>query len=415
MKFELNDRVAKLLQSEPFFAALSRNLPKRQDNSIPTAAISVDIESGRYEMIYNNDFFAGLPEDQQRGVLKHEFYHLVFGHVFARRPEDVSAQGQKLWNVATDLAINGHLKGELPEFALMPGEGAFEDLPAGESAEWYMAKLFKPSGEGEEGQQGKQDGEGSEPGQPGKPGEGAGNGEGGQGNQPDKEQFDDHDGWGEASSEATQMAKQRLKEDLKRAVQETASEGKGWGSVSSSVQKEIIKGLETHVNWKSILRYFIKTSQRSHRSSSIKRINKRYSYIHPGKRVNRTAKIAIAIDQSGSVNDDMLSAFFGELNKLAKLATFIVVPFDTEVKESEVYEWKKGLSRKTERVMCGGTCFEAPTTWANKNNVDGLIILTDMEAGKPKRCKSQRMWMTTKACAARPYFQTNERVIPIDI
>jgi hypothetical protein len=37
-----------------------------------------------------------------------------------------------------------------------------------------------------------------------------------------------------------------------------------------------------------------------------------------------------------------------------------------------------------------------------------------MEAPKPKASKCQRMWMTTKGCAQRPYFQTNERVIAID-
>ena len=44
----------------------------------------------------------------------------------------------------------------------------------------------------------------------------------------------------------------------------------------------------------------------------------------------------------------------------------------------------------------------------------GDIVLTDMEAPKPIPSKCQRMWMTTKACAARPYFQTKERVIAID-
>jgi len=41
-------------------------------------------------------------------------------------------------------------------------------------------------------------------------------------------------------------------------------------------------------------------------------------------------------------------------------------------------------------------------------------VLTDMEASKPIACKAQRMWMTTKAHAARPYFTTNEKVIVID-
>jgi len=110
----------------------------------------------------------------------------------------------------------------------------------------------------------------------------------------------------------------------------------------------------------------------------------------------------------------MLSAFFSELNSLAKLAEFTVIPFDHEVDESKVYVWKKGENRKRERVLTGGTDFNAPTDYVNEHNFDGVIILTDMMAPKPKRCNAQRMWMTTPECAANPWFQTNERVIAID-
>jgi len=275
----------------------------------------------------------------------------------------------------------------------VPGRAPFEDLPLGMSAEWYLANLPKQ----EEGE-----GEGS--------GEGSGDGEG------DSEgSFDDHSGWEEASgSDASALAKERLKNAIKDAAQEAAKSPKGFGSMSGELKQEILKRLETKVDWKKVLRYFVKTSQRSNRRASIKWINKRYAYIHPGKKVQRRAKIAIAIDQSGSVSDDMLSAFFGELNKLAKLAEFTVVPFDTQVDESKVYVWKKGENKKAERVLCGGTCFNAPTEWANNNNVDGVIILTDMEAPKPKACKAQRMWMTDERGAANPYFKTNERVVVVD-
>jgi len=387
---------------EPFFAALSRKIEKRASTSIPTAGVRVDPDTAQFEMIYNPDFFDSLPEEHIRGVLKHEFYHLIFDHVTSRKPEGVP---HKAWNIAADLAINSHIKDEPPEMACVPGVGPFADLPLGQTAEWYLANLpqneegeSEESGEGEPG-----DGESGE-GQPsaGNPGN-----------------FDSHDGWSESGDSpeqeaANQMAKERLKQSMKEAANEAAHSAKGWGSMSAEVKKEIIKRLETKVDWKKVLRYFIKTSQRAARRSSVKRINRRYAYIHPGKKTLRQAKIAIAIDQSGSVSDEMLAAFFGELNKLAKLAEFTVIPFDTEVPEDKVYVWKKGQNKKTERVSCGGTCFDAPTDYVNANSFDGVIILTDMEAPKPKRCKAQRMWMTDQRGASRPYFKTNERVIAID-
>jgi len=394
MSFDLKLHAYRLLMDEPFFAALSRRVEKREDRSIPTAGVRIDPDSAQFEMLYNPEFFDKLPENEVKGVLKHEFYHLIFEHVTSRKPEGVP---HKTWNIAADLAINSHLKGELPELACMPGVGPFEEFPLGESAEWYLKNLTDDQVDQCDNGDGDGDGQGGEP----KPGSG---------------QLDSHEGWEEGSGceAADAMAKERLKQAMKEAAKEASKSPNGWGSIGGELKKDIIKRLETKVDWKKVLRYFIKTSQRANKSSTVRRINRRYAYIHPGKKVKRQAKIAIAIDQSGSVSDEMLQQFFGELNKLSKLAAFTVIPFDTRVDDKLVYEWKKGQSHKAERVMCGGTCFDAPTEYVNKRgDFDGVIILTDMEAPKPVRCKAQRMWMTDERGASRPYFQTNERVIAI--
>ena len=174
-----------------------------------------------------------------------------------------------------------------------------------------------------------------------------------------------------------------------------------------------MKRLSSTVDWKKVLRYFVKTSQKANKSSTIKRINRRYPYIHPGRKTARTAKIAISIDQSGSVSDEMLAAFFAELNKLSDLAEFTVIPFDSTVAEDKVYVWKKGEKRVWERVRYGGTDFNPPTEYVNARPFDGHIVLTDLCAPKPKPSKCQRMWMTTDYYAERPYFQTQERIIGI--
>ena len=143
----------------------------------------------------------------------------------------------------------------------------------------------------------------------------------------------------ELDAEIKEMAKERLKETVRKAAEE-ASKSNGWGSVSSSVRKDVMKMLETKVDWRKVPRFFVKSSQRADRSSSIKRINRRYAYVHPGRKANRVAKLAVSIDQSGSVSDEMLSLFFAELNKLSAIAEFVVIPFDTQVDESLVYTWK---------------------------------------------------------------------------
>ena len=394
-KFDLNIHTARLLMDEPFFAAVSRRIDKRATYGIPTAGVMVNPHTAQFELLYNPEFFEGLTDDERRDVLKHEFYHITFLHVTDRMPE---GENIKRWNIATDLAINSHLN-HLPEGGLIPGEGPFKDLPKGMSAEWYLANLPKKKTDKQE-QEYYEEGDG----------ESGAEGE----DEIDKlETLDDHTGWGKCTQEVKDMAKERLKEIVKKAGEE-CTKSNSWGSVSADTRKKIMKILESKIDWKKVLRYFVKTSQKANRSSSIKRINRRYAYIHPGRKSNRVARIAVSIDQSGSVDDQMLAKFFAELNKLAEIAEFVVIPFDTRVDESLVWVWKKGKRVKVERQMTGGTDFDAPTEYVNQRNFDGVLILTDLMAPKPKPSKCQRMWVTTAEHAKRPYFTTNERIIVID-
>ena len=395
--FNLNDHTYRLLESEPFFASLSRRINKKMTKAIPTAGVRVTDE-GQFEMVYNPDFFESLTVKQRSGVLKHEFYHLIFEHVTGRLPADGL---KRIDNIAMDLSINCHISDYLPSEAnpgpvvgkgepmkaCIPGEGMFKDLPPFKTYEWYLEALKKMKEEQED--------------------------EGGSDPFGGMDSMDDHEGFGEADGTTQEIAKERLKEAIKKAAEE-AEKGNNWGSVSHSMRQDIMDRIATKIDWRKVLRYFVKTSQRSDKRSTPRRLNKRFPKVHPGKRVRRHARIAVSIDQSGSVDDTMLTAFFSELNKLAEIAEFTVIPFDTEVAEDKIYTWKKGQTRKTERVLTGGTCFNAPTKYVNDKGFDGHIILTDLMAPKPVASKCQRMWMTTKQYAARPYFQTNERVIAID-
>ena len=152
--FNLNDHVFRLLQAEPFFAALSRRIEKKASTAVPTAGVRVD-EHGYFEMIYNPAFFAGLTDEQRTGVLVHEFYHLVFEHVTGRLPDERAGamHGQstpeqrqkfKIWNIAADLSINYHIgAANLPENCCIPGGKMFEDMPGDMTAEWYYDKLLQ--------------------------------------------------------------------------------------------------------------------------------------------------------------------------------------------------------------------------------------------------------------------------------
>ena len=433
--FDLNNHIVDLLRDEPFFSALSRKMEKVASTRIPTAGVLFNDEKCRFELMYNPDFMAKMLDQDikyVKGVLLHEFYHIMLLHVTSRLP---GGKMTKKWNIATDLAINSELtvfsrdadtptgcaveSSLLPvDLACIPTVGPFVGLKPHLSAEEYMTLLpDNPEDEGGEGEGEGQGEEGDNEGSSSAPGDDEGEGEGEGGEKPGSSNgngFDDHSDWGDSdgTDEKRKIAEERLKDSIKEAFVEAQS--KGFGSVSSGMRRTIKEVITPKVNWRAVLRSFVKASQRADRTSTIKRLNRRYAYIHPGRKAKRQAKIAISIDQSGSVSDSMLTAFYSELEKLAQIADFTIVPFDTQVSEDHVHVWKKGERHEKIRYMHGGTCFNAPTKWVNENKFDGHIVLTDMEAPKPVSSNCQRMWMTTKACAERPYFQTNERVIAID-
>ena len=383
MTFDLNRHIFRLLQDEPFFAALSRRVDKKESLGVPTAGIGVNPDTGQFELLYNPDYFDSLTDKEKSGVLKHEFYHLVFQHVTDRLPEEGMSP---MWNIATDLAINGFIKAELPEKCCVPGVDEFKFLPLYKTAEWYFEELKKKKSE--------------EPDFLNDMGSGSGEG-----------QFDSHGAWGECDEQTKQIAKERFREMAKKAVEE-CDKSKGWGSVSHALREQIRKQASGGaIDWRKVLRYFVKTSQTAAKRSSMKHINRRYPYIHAGKKAERQARIAISIDQSGSVSNVLLESFFSELESLAKIAEFVVIPFDDKVDEESVFVWKKGERREYERVLTGGTNFDAPTDYVNKHGFDGHLILTDMYAPMPKASKCQRAWVTDSQGASMPYFKTNEKVL----
>ena len=409
--FNLNMHTHRLLSDEPFFAALSRRIDKRACTSIPTAAVRVT-EDGRYEMVYNPDFMQRMVDECRntkgnadnpyrwvRGILMHEFYHLIYGHLSTRKPEGGMT---RLWNVAMDLAINTHIPDELPPLACIPGHGPFTEMDGGLTAEAYYKLLNDDQQADDEDSEGSNDssgeGEGDGEGDSSGGSDGSGGSEdsegssSGSGKYDDVDSMDDHSGWGESQGTTENIAEERLKDMVRKAAEEAGK--KGWGSVSGEMRKTIMESITTKVDWRSVLRNFVKASQKSSRRSTVKRINRRFPYIHAGKRSERVARVAISIDQSGSVSDSLLAAFFTELESLAKFAEFVVVPFDTRVDENLVFTWQKGQKRPWERVMCGGTCFNAPTKFVNDGNYDGHIVLTDMGASKPIPSRVKRMWMT---------------------
>lgn len=393
-KFDIEKTLSKFAIDEPFYSSISSNIDKYPTKSIDTAGIT--IQNGKPVLLYNEDFFNSLNWKHKQGLLIHEFLHIIFNHSTSRKKLDKNGNPDHAWFVACDYSINSLIDEErLPAGGLLPGRwecpkkqpinsNALDDFknmvlgwPKGESADWYYEQI-KSNGDF--------------------------------GNICENLNLtDDHNNWEPLSSEDKEILEVGLKKIMEDAV--IMCEDGGWGSISREFQQQIKRLCQSKIDWISLLRQFIGNSITIHFSSTIKKINRRFPYIHPGKKRKRETKVVICIDQSGSINEKALSTFFGELEKLSEITEFVVVPFDSNVIEKEIFTWEKGERINTKRVARGGTDFDVPTVWVNKNcdKFDAAIFMTDGFCNKPSDCKVPRTWIICKN--GKLMFQTYELVI----
>jgi len=388
--FDLTSHLVNFLWNEPFYSRILRSLNKKETTEIPTAGVTcID---GDITLYWNREFLASLKSNQVQGLLKHECLHLVFGHTTERRRDP-----HIIWNYGTDLAINSTIpEHELPEGGLIPGKSLsldasqkdnmsddeiqrFEKLssliasmPKNKTSEYYFEKLMSdPDVKDfiEESQSNCVIG------------------------------FDDHDGWDEMSNEEKEMMQGKIKEIVKEAAAE--AENRNWGSVSAETRSEIYKMLSNKIQWQSLLKRFCGFTKKDERRSSIRKLHRKYPGIHPGAKKIYRPMIAVYVDESGSVSDKELSAFYAELDNLSRNTDFFLYKFDHSVDDKNGFLWKKNRRPEVKRTLTGGTCFNAVTKHAirNKKKFDGYLILTDGGAAKPKpSCRLKRCYILAKNC-----------------
>lgn len=423
-EFNLSRHLIPFLQDVPFYAELSRHIHKRFTTQIPTMAVAFDPKADELVMYVNPYFMGGgtyvdekgkevtcepLTNFEIRGGLTHEFNHLVFGHLNARRksPNDK-------WNVGADLAINSLIVSHagrprdvdadqkarpLPKIALIPGQRPWVDptdmakmaperklalekfsdiiekMPPLKSSEWYFNKLIEEQ---------QKNGGGAE----------------------DLEMvlgpMDSHDGWDELPEDMREYVEGKVKAIVEKAVRHADGQSDGWGNIPADIREDIRRSVSVVVNWRAVLKQFIGSIVRGNRTTTIKRINKRYPYIHPGTKRGYTAKLLIAVDESGSVSNEMMEMFFAELDQLTKKVDITLLHFDCGCSNADLYEWRRGSRPNIKRIKTGGTDFNAPTNLVNdpknRGRWDGMLIMTDGEAPAPGPSRIKRGWVLGQGC-----------------
>lgn len=357
-----------LMLKEPFYGYFLIGLNKKYIKTIPTAGVSK--HGINVQLAVNPEFFEGLNEKQQIGLLKHELLHVSFGHLIMRD----RFKCHKLFNIAADLEINQYIENDyLPEGGITMEMFADLNLDARAGTTYYYEKL-------EEAQQ--------------------------QGNcsaldnilnQMNGNSAYDHPTWDEFD-ELSEADKKLVQKQIEHQLKETAEQTiKRQGNVPGELADTIRRLMTIEppaFPWKQYLRRFVGNSSISYTKKLRRKYNKRYTG-NPGLKIKFKNHICVGVDTSGSVSNSELQEFMNELCHMHKTGHQItVVQCDTEINSVEIFNPKKDWDIKGR----GGTSFQPVIDHYNEKDYTALIYLTDGEAYPPEDCPKNALWVHSSRC-----------------
>lgn len=422
--FDIQEHLLFFIEKCPYYAYLSRSLSKVCTRKVQTIEISYNKDDDNICICYNPDFMSKWSPLQIRGLLIHELNHMSLGHLTLRSFHEKKYL-RYIANIAFDLANNSLIKTDivnfstgydltnnskiLPDGGCFPGEiftkfeteteenyqirlqtplaKAIASFPKLKAAEWYFENLKLLVDE--------EECEGSDV----------------------DYLVDDHDSWEKIPEDLQNYFNAKVRNIVEKAIAEANLTPNGWGNMSVNIKSAIENAQKIVIDWKHLLKYFIGSLNAGGRTSSLKRINRKYPLVHPGVKKNRVPKLLIARDESGSVSMKMFKIFTNWINTLTQKIDIEFVPFDTECLSENVVKWNKNAIPREAlvRIKSGGTDFNAPSMLfdapENRNRWDGLIILTDGQAPKPVEVRKKRAWVLVKN--GKLDFQTSDLQVNI--
>jgi predicted metal-dependent peptidase len=185
--------------------------------------------------------------------------------------------------------------------------------------------------------------------------------------------IDSHDMW---DSVAGDEITNGMIKDIIRQANETCKQMNSWGNLPGEIKDAIENAYAIEreiVPWEVVLKNFVASSSENILDYTMKRKSKRYD-TRPGTKKDDVLSVAIGIDTSGSIDNEMLGVFFNELRWIDKTGTKMTVfEWDTQVnREYDFHEFDGTVSGR------GGT---DPTDFletVSERKFDCVIIFTDL-------------------------------------
>jgi len=360
-----------LQKTKPFFAYLLLHTKTREEK-IGTIAVEP-----KGTIIYDPKFIKELEQTKVETALCHEILHLAFIHMARLKSRDLDT-----YNIAVDLVVNNILVNDnftMPEMGIIPSNNEYELRTI--KGKMKVKDIHKKSAE-----QIYDEIYGKTPKKPNK--------QKGKGWLNDKHKYDNNAGKEE---------KDEQEKEWKQKLAEATTQAKQKGILPAGMEEIIDKILKNKINWKQLLYRYITNH-----------IIQDYTYMRPSKKsistgvympsiLKENMEMIIAIDTSGSIQQEELTEFLTEMVSIARSFSNLkmsIVQCDAKI-QNEI-EVSNGNIRKIMKLKIrgrGGTDFQPVIDYIKdkKPNTKLLIYFTDGWGSKIKKTiNTHIIWAITK-------------------
>lgn len=336
-----------LLFNSPFFG----NLATRMHLIDASKWCKTAATDGR-NFYYNREFIKSLTPNELTFLLGHEVLHCVYDHLGRKGSRD-----HKLWNMANDYIVNYTLVKE--KLGDMPKAGLYDEKYNDSMTSEEVYRLLEKNSTkvqmtlDEHLSMDGSDGEGDDS----------------QGNGSGKTVTVTVMGDENGPPQLTEEDKQQIRNEMKAAVI-SAAQASPAGKVPAGVRRMIDEFTSPVMDWRALLEAHIQSSikddftfNRPSRRSWSTEGEMLASVIMPGQSFKDTVSVAIAIDTSGSMTDEMLRDFLSEVKGI--METFDEFELWLWTFDTRVYNPKKFTPMNLDEIYSyvpqggGGTLFES--------------------------------------------------------
>ena len=321
-----------------FFGSLMLFAQIEKSKNLPTAATD-----GR-KIFFNEEFLNSLSSQEQNALMLHEVLHMALLHVTRRQSRD-----PHIWNIAADIVVNDLIERNtsfpLPEGAII--DNRFQDksveyiyealLKSKKKYKLVITDILEPSNANS-----------------------------------DESKKDSNDVMEPLSQEETDEIESFWKdkmEILKNSSEHQLSNGKG--SLPAGIEQEISTILEPEVDWRHALwKYVGKTP------ADFDDLDRRFIYkgLYLESLLTEAVEVSVCIDTSGSVSDELLKQFAGELKGILRSYPNVKCSlFFADTNLAGPYEIDR-IEQMPKAVGRGGTSFVPFFNYLKKHGEENSLL-----------------------------------------